>query len=71
MRAITILIAGHYDTAHEYKVALLREGQRLNVLPDQLPAPCRGKQGRGIWCAADERHVFVENECFIMEGGQL
>jgi hypothetical protein len=67
MNAITIISAGYFDTAHEYKVALLREGQLLNVLADQLPAPCRGKRGRGVWCASELRPVFVDDGCFIWE----
>jgi len=61
---IIVTQRGYYDTAHEYKVALLAEGEKLDVLHEQGDAPCRGKRGRGVWCAGKERPVFIEDGCY-------
>lgn len=56
---ITITASGFYDTSHEYKVALMKQGDRLEPLKIQ-PEPVRGKTG--IWCHGEPYNVFVETE---------
>lgn len=59
---IKIIETGYYDTASE-KCRLLKNGDILEVSKEIRPAPCKSKEGGGVWT---ECGVFVEDENYKM-----
>ena len=60
---IKILATGYYDTPTE-KVAHLKEGEILHPCEHRYPAPCKSKEGKGIWCQRPQQNhpvIFVED----------
>jgi hypothetical protein len=60
MDKVKITERGYYDTKSE-KCRLLMDGDILTVEKEQGKAPCKSKEGQGLWCDG----VFVENGNFV------
>lgn len=66
---IKCLVRGFYDRNNE-KCALIAENAILTVVTENLPAPCRSKEGNGKWavgfCENSRKTVvvFMENGNF-------
>lgn len=55
---IQIIETGYYDT-HSEKCRLLKAGDILEISKENFPAPCKAKEGTGVWTVCG---VFVEDE---------
>ena len=60
MKRIQITERGFYDTKNE-KCKLLFQGDILEIEKIQSKAPCKSKEGNGLWCGG----VFIENDNFV------
>ena len=71
VETIQCLTRAYHDTNDE-RWALIAEGAYLTKVKEQLPAPCRGKIGQGIWavgfCENSRKSVtvFMETESYVL-----